>query len=154
MQPQAKAHATAVGAAFSRPRARPSASYRTPLAASGAGLSVPQPFDGRRATRYTRGMQYTDASQVLPLLRAEMPTLKTRYGVRSLALFGSVVRGEARETSDLDILVEYEAAPTLFEFVRLKMDLSELLGAPVDLVMRSALKPTIGRAILAEMLPV
>jgi uncharacterized protein len=99
-------------------------------------------------------MQYTDASQVLESLRAAMPALKERYGVRSLALFGSVVRGEATEASDLDILVEYEVAPTLFQFVRLKADLSELLGAPVDLVMRSALKPAIGREILAEMVPV
>ncbi len=99
-------------------------------------------------------MQYTDASQVLEHLRVELPALKAGYGVRSLALFGSVVRGEATETSDLDILVEYEQAPTLFEFVRLKAHLSELLGAPVDLVMRSALKPAIGRTILAEMVPV
>ena len=99
-------------------------------------------------------MQHTHASQVLALLRAEMPALKERYRVRSLALFGSVLRGEATAASDLDILVEYERAPTLFEFVRLKAHLSDLLGVPVDLVMRSALKPAIGQAILAEMVPV
>jgi predicted nucleotidyltransferase len=95
----------------------------------------------------TEGLVVTD---VLALLRDQMPMLRERYGVRSLALFGSVVRGEATAASDVDVLVEYESAPTLFEFVRLKAYLSELLGAPVDLVMRSALKPVIGAAILAE----
>ena len=99
-------------------------------------------------------MLHTDPSQVLPLLRAELPALKAGYGVRSLALFGSVVRREACPESDVDILVEYKTAPTLFEFVRLRLYLSELLGAPVDLMMRSVLKPMVGYAILAEMLPV
>ncbi len=92
--------------------------------------------------------------QLLASLRAEMPYLVERFGVRSLALFGSYVRGEATDLSDVDILVEYTAAPTLFEFVRLKSHLTELLGLPVDLVMRSALKPRIGAAILAELVPV
>lgn len=92
--------------------------------------------------------------QLLVILRADMPHLVERYGVRSLALFGSHARGEATDLSDVDILVEYARAPTLFEFVRLQSYLTELLGLPVDLVMRSALKPRIGAAILAEMVPV
>ncbi|MCU0510060.1 MAG: nucleotidyltransferase family protein [Anaerolineae bacterium] len=91
-----------------------------------------------------------DGAQTLDLLREHLPELRQRFGVRALALFGSVVRGEATAESDVDVLVEYDDAPTLFEFVRLKAHLSELLGAPVDLVMRSALKPVIGAAILAE----
>jgi len=94
------------------------------------------------------------SEQLLSLLRAEMPHITERFGVRSLALFGSYVRGEATDQSDVDILVEYAAAPTLFEFVRLKSHLAEVLGLPVDLVMRSALKPHIGQAILAELVPV
>jgi uncharacterized protein len=113
-----------------------------------------QVLDDEDADRYTLGMQTVDMSRVLALLHAEMPALKESYAVRSLALFGSVVRGEATDASDLDVLVEYEHAPTLFEFVRLKAHLTDSLGVPVDLVMRSALKPAIGRAILAEMLPV
>lgn len=92
--------------------------------------------------------------QLLATLRAEMPHLVERFGVSSLALFGSHVRGEATDRSDVDILVEYTCAPTLFEFVRLKSHLTELLGLPVDLVMRSALKPRIGAVILEELVPV
>ncbi len=87
-------------------------------------------------------------------LRRHQAGLRERYAVRSLGLFGSFVRGEATPDSDLDLLVEFDRPPTLFEFVRLQRDLSELLGVPVDLVMKSALRPAIGQAILAELVPV
>lgn len=63
------------------------------------------------------------------------------FGVKSLALFGSVVRGEARPDSDLDILVEFEGGSTFDQYMNLKFFLEELLGRPVDLVTRKALKP-------------
>ena len=74
--------------------------------------------------------------------------------MRSLGVFGSYVHGEATAKSDLDILVEYDQPPSLFQFVRLQRDLSELLGVPVDLVMKSALRPAIGQVILSEVVPV
>ena len=91
---------------------------------------------------------------VLPVLRRHQPDLATRYAVRSLGVFGSYVRGEATPESDLDILVEYDRPPSLFQFVRLQRDLSELLGFPVDLVMKSALRPAIWQVILSEVVPV
>jgi predicted nucleotidyltransferase len=83
--------------------------------------------------------------RLLAILRAGMPVLAERFGVRSLALFGSTVRGEATELSDVDTLVEHERAPTRFEFVRLQSHLTALLGLPVDLVMRSALNLALAR---------
>jgi predicted nucleotidyltransferase len=88
------------------------------------------------------------------ILRRRLPALKETYGVRSLWLFGSYVRGEARKRSDLDILVEYDQAPSFFELIELEERLSSLLGTKVDLVMKSALKPRIGERILAEVVPV
>jgi predicted nucleotidyltransferase len=85
-------------------------------------------------------------------LQAEKEILAERYAIRSLGIFGSYVRGEAQTTSDLDILVDFETPPTLFEFVRLQDELSERLGMPVDLVMKSALKPIIGAQILKEVI--
>lgn len=76
------------------------------------------------------------------------------FGVSSLGMFGSYLRGEESADSDLDLLVEYQRTPTLLEFVRLQRYLSELLGVPVDLVMKSALKPKIGQRILEEVVPV
>jgi predicted nucleotidyltransferase len=69
-------------------------------------------------------------------------------------VFGSYVRGEARQGSDLDVLVEFEEAPSFFEFIALEDHLSDLLGVKVDLVMKSALKPRIGQEILAEVVSV
>jgi len=82
-----------------------------------------------------------------------MPELTSRYKVTSLGIFGSYIRGEADEESDIDLLVdlvEGEKPLTLLEFIALENRLSDLLGAKVDLVERSALKPAIGRRILEE----
>ena len=83
-------------------------------------------------------------------LQAEKEKLGRQYGIQSLGIFGSFVRGEAQATSDLDILVDYWTPPTLFEFVRLQNELSDRLGLRVDLVMKSALKPNIGARVLKE----
>ncbi len=90
----------------------------------------------------------------LAMLRQQMPDLRARYRVRSLGLFGSYVRGEEGEASDLDVLVEFDAPPTFFGFIELEDKLSSLLGVKVDLVMKSALRPEIGRRILAEVVGV
>ena len=92
---------------------------------------------------------------ILQVLRQHLPKLRQRYGVKSLSIFGSYVRREARRRSDLDILVEFEDRPlTLFDFVRLEQELSDLLGIKVDLVERSTLKPAIGGQILREAMSV
>ncbi len=64
-----------------------------------------------------------------------------RFGVKSLALFGSVVRDEARAGSDVDILVEFEGRATFEQYIGLKFFLEDLLGSKVDLVTRKSLKP-------------
>ena len=92
--------------------------------------------------------------EIKQVLREYLPELRERYGVRSLGIFGSYVRSEQGKRSDLDILVEFDRAPTLFEFVRLERYLGDQLGVKVDLVMKSALKPNIGRHILEEAVPV
>ncbi len=96
----------------------------------------------------------TPLEKWLSILRAEKERLSRRYDVRSLGVFGSYVRGEAHPDSDLDILVDFGSPPTLFEYVRLQNDISDLLGVPVDLVMRSALKPAIGEQVLSEVVEI
>jgi len=95
-----------------------------------------------------------DLEEIRRILRAHLPELCQRYAVKSLGLFGSYVRGEEGPRSDLDILVEFERAPTFFQFIELEDELSQLLGIEVDLVMKSALKPRIGERILAEVMPI
>ena len=65
-------------------------------------------------------------------------------------MFGSFVRGEASASSGLDLLVEFDDAPTLFGFIRLEDELSQLLDVKVDLVMKKGLKPALGERILSE----
>lgn len=96
----------------------------------------------------------SDLEGVLARLRSVYPELRRHHRVRSLSVFGSFARGEHNRRSDLDILIDFDAAPTLFEFVRIERELSQLLGRKVDLVMRSALRPDIGRRIEAECLAV
>ena len=79
--------------------------------------------------------------EILEILRAHRDELRRRFGVKSLAVFGSVARGEARPDSDVDILVEFEGRATFDRYMGLKFFLEDLLGRRVDLVTRKALKP-------------
>jgi predicted nucleotidyltransferase len=81
---------------------------------------------------------------VLGTLRAHAPALRDR-GMTGLWIFGSVARGEARADSDIDLLAEFEpdARLSLVGLASLRAELSELLGAPADLVERSALRPPV-----------
>ena len=92
--------------------------------------------------------------QARQILERHLPLLRERYQVQSLGLFGSYVRQEQTPESDLDILVAFSESPGLLQFVALENHLSELLGVPVDLVMRDALKPHLGDRILQEVVSV
>jgi predicted nucleotidyltransferase len=88
------------------------------------------------------------------VLGRSLPALRAKYRVAALSLFGSRVRGDNRQDSDLDVLVSYSETPTLFELVALENELCDLLGVKVDLVMQDALKPEIRARVLRETLPV
>lgn len=76
--------------------------------------------------------------------------LQEHYKVRELGIFGSYVRQEQTEASDVDVLVEFSETPSLLKFVNLENYLSDNLGIKVDLVHKTGLKPRIGERILAE----
>ena len=88
--------------------------------------------------------------KIIERLRTLKPELAVRYKVKEIGLFGSFVRGEQSATSDIDLLVEFEAPIGLFKFLELEEYLAAQLGRKVDLVSRKALKPRIGRYILKE----
>ncbi|MFN2122188.1 MAG: nucleotidyltransferase family protein [Candidatus Promineifilaceae bacterium] len=98
--------------------------------------------------------QRLTTEEIFGILRHQLPELASRYDIEYLGVFGSYVTGLVDHDSDLDILVEFENPPTLFQFVRLQNELSELLSLPVDLVMKTTLKPKIGEQILSEVLEV
>lgn len=88
--------------------------------------------------------------EIVDIIRSSKAELASRYGVEQVGLFGSYARGEQRKRSDIDILVSFSRDIDLFEFVELREYLQERLHGKVDLVMTSALKPTIGKRILSE----
>lgn len=96
-------------------------------------------------------MDLTTAKKKLTSHKAQ---LKRKYKVKSIGIFGSFVRGEQTKKSDLDVLVEFSQAPSLLEFVGMKDDLTSMMGVKVDLVMKSALRKHLGRAILREVVAV
>ena len=88
--------------------------------------------------------------EIVSILRLHAPELRRQYRVKSLGVFGSYLREEQSEQSDLDVLVDFEEAPTLLELSALQRGLSDLIGVKVDLVLKRTLKPAIGEVILSE----
>ncbi|MCD6461337.1 MAG: nucleotidyltransferase family protein [Thermoplasmata archaeon] len=90
--------------------------------------------------------------EIKSVLERHKKELEERFGVKEIGVFGSFVRGEEKKASDVDILVDFYpgADMDLIKFVELEYYLSDLLGANVDLVMKSALRPRIGESILKE----
>ena len=82
----------------------------------------------------------------------EIAAFCRRHRIRSLAVFGSALRGDFRPDSDIDVLVEFEpgAQVGFLAFGRTQRELSALLGRPVDLVPRAGLKPVIRDSVLAS----
>ena len=83
------------------------------------------------------------------VLAANIEILK-KYKVKSISLFGSYVRNEQKEDSDIDFLVEFGEGITLFDIVELEDNLSETLGKKVNIVSRRGLSKYIGPYILKE----
>lgn len=100
-------------------------------------------------------MKDQSLSAIRESLRAMLPDLSSRYGVSSLSIFGSRVRGEERAESDLDLLVEFaQSGLTLWDFIGLEQEIGDRLGLKVDLVDRKALRPELQPFVLPEALPV
>ena len=87
--------------------------------------------------------------EVRQKLHEELPSLRQRFAVKSLAIFGSVARRDP-QPNDLDLLVEFHEVPGLFEFIALENHLADMFGVKVDLVMPDALKARVSRNALKE----
>ena len=87
---------------------------------------------------------------ILDRLHAEAPGLRTKYGVKSLAVFGSMARGDDHEGSDVDILVTFDGPATFDNFFDLKFYLEDLFGRRVDLLTPKSLRPAMRAEIDKE----
>ena len=92
---------------------------------------------------------------LLPLqenLKKLKPMLGRKFKVKRLGIFGSYVRGQARRSSDVDVLVEFSGGIDLLDFVAMERYLREQTGAKIDLVSIKALRPEFRSAILNEVI--
>jgi len=92
--------------------------------------------------------------EVVRILVELKPYLQQRYKVRGLSLFGSVGRGEHKETSDVDVLVEFNEDADLFDLSGLGLFLEEKLGLTVDVVPRKALREELRDEVQSQAVPV
>ena len=83
------------------------------------------------------------------IINQSIPVLK-KYGVKKAALFGSIVRGDSTDTSDIDMLVQTPDHISLFGFIDIKLALEDTLGKPVDLVEYDTIKPRLKPYILHD----
>jgi predicted nucleotidyltransferase len=83
-------------------------------------------------------------------IKRKILSILKRYKVKRAGIFGSIVRGEENEESDIDILVEIVGRMSLLDFAGLKLELEEALGQRVDLGEYSTIKPIIKEQILSE----
>jgi len=88
------------------------------------------------------------AEEILKLIQQNKERIK-RYGVKRIGLFGSYLRGEQKESSDIDILVEFEKGKKTFDnYMELKFFLEDLFKRKVDLVIAESVKPELKKYIM------
>ena len=92
-----------------------------------------------------------DRDQVVALLRSHKATLKQRFGVAEVALFGSYARNHAAENSDVDILVSFASPPDWRRYFGAQAYLEDLFGRPVDLATRTDIRSEIRRYVEREL---
>ena len=89
-------------------------------------------------------------TEIKKTLSEQKPILLKKYKVNRLGVFGSYVRGDQHQDSDLDVLIDYEDAPSLITLIELEYYLSEIVGVKVDLVTTKGIKPQLKDYIVKE----
>ncbi len=82
-------------------------------------------------------------SEIIEILRDHREELRIKYKIEEIKIFGSYVRGEQKESSDIDLIVKFREIPTLIEFVRIQEELERILGIKVDLLTEESISPFI-----------
>jgi predicted nucleotidyltransferase len=92
--------------------------------------------------------------EIQTILHAHVDELRDRYGITDLAVFGSVVRGEAREDSDVDILADVPLSVNFIDLMGAELYLCDLLNVNVDLIPRGEKRRELRERILTEAVPI
>ena len=88
--------------------------------------------------------------EVKKTLKKHKEDVVRKYKVKEIGIFGSLVRGEQKKRSDIDILVEYSELPDLLKLIELERHLQRLLKKKVDLVEKNGIRPELKDRILRE----
>jgi len=98
----------------------------------------------------TSASAYRSTLEKIRALEQCKPHLRKKFGIKSVSIFGSYARGEQRKGSDLDVLAEFDSAPSLLRLISAEQYLSGRLGLKVDLVYKPGLKPRFRKTITSE----
>jgi len=88
--------------------------------------------------------------EIKDILKRHKEEVIREYKVKEIGIFGSIVRGEQRKRSDIDILVEYYELPDLIKLIELERRLQRILRKKVDLVEKHGIRPELKDRILKE----
>lgn len=91
-----------------------------------------------------------NAQDVVTRLKEVKPTITARYKVREISLFGSFVRGEQAENSDIDLLTEFDDDADLFDLIGLELYLEDMFKRAVDIVPRQSLRAELRETVLQQ----
>ncbi len=95
-----------------------------------------------------------NTEDIVTKLKELKPVIATRYKVREIGLFGSFVRGEQEESSDIDLLAEFEDKADLFDWIGLALYLEEVFQRQVDVVPKQALRSELRESVLQQVVTV
>ena len=88
--------------------------------------------------------------EIKDILKRHKEEVIREYKVKEIGIFGSIVRGEQKKRSDIDILVEYDELPDLLKLIELERHLQRILRKKVDLVEKHGIRPELKDRILKE----
>ncbi|MGH8000847.1 MAG: nucleotidyltransferase family protein, partial [Brasilonema sp.] len=107
-------------------------------------------YSGSLTAKKVKLLKMKTLEEIKQILRQSKPLLQEQYQITQLGIFGSYARGEQTQESDVDVLIDYDQAPTLFKLVELRDYLSSAIGMKVDIVTQNGLKPRIRERVLSE----
>lgn len=96
----------------------------------------------------------TTLDEIKQILAESKEELKVKYKVKEISIFGSYAKGEQKDTSDIDILVEFEKSVSLLQIVSLENFLSDILGIKVDVIPKKNIRKELKQFILNEAIPI
>lgn len=91
-----------------------------------------------------------DKNEIIEILKELKPVLEKNYNITEIGLFGSYIRDEQNQNSDIDILIDHKSGLTFFKLIDLENFLRKTFNVKVDIAFKKYLKKNIGKNILSE----